>query len=70
MGRPAKHEHQWAVISHYLDWTRVLVGCQTFSCIATEMWQKGRVRIAPRKFRDEEEEEFQARFQGLPHLCC
>ena len=66
----AKHEHRFQVISHLMDWKLVLVMCRLKPCTHTEVWEQGKVRIAPRKFRMETDEEWQTRRSSVPHICC
>jgi hypothetical protein len=73
--RVPKHAHQMAIISHYDDWSKALVMCQTKPCSHTEYLQPGRVLVSgpdqkPRKFRPETAAEFEERRTALPHLCC
>jgi hypothetical protein len=64
-----KHLCVYRIISHNEDMSRLLVMCSK-QCTKTDILERGKVKVATRKYRPETDEEFRDRVEGLAHLCC
>ena len=67
-----KHDHVWRIISHEMDFSRVLVGCGYTHCIEIRIMSRAseKVNIGPRKYRPATKQEFIDKIAPLEHLCC
>jgi hypothetical protein len=72
MARATKHTHVFRIVSHTMDFARVLVGCGATHCIEIAIWtqQTQRIKVAERKYRPASKQEFIGMLSELEHLCC
>ena len=64
------HAHRMRIVSHWDDMSRLLLMCAVGGCNKTEVTQKGKVKVAERRYRPETDEEYRSRWSTLIHLCC